>query len=112
MTANKELDFKSGHLFRTCYVVTNLVTSLQYNRIGCATILCHFGQTRSGSVATHFILLSSTATSSATGDYEIVRQHFGPNEKLPNRNEERTIYKPSFDAKNATIQCRISDEYF
>ena len=29
-------------------------------------MVCHFGQTRNGSMASHFILLSSTATSSAT----------------------------------------------
>ena len=62
------LDFKSEYLFRKCSVATNLVTSLEFNPIRCATMLCHFGETRNGSVAMHFILCGSTATSSATSD--------------------------------------------
>ena len=61
-----EREIKSSYLFRTCFVVTNLVTSLEFKPIRCATTLRHFGQTRTGYVATHFILLSSTAESSAT----------------------------------------------
>ena len=55
-----------------CYVATNLVTSLKLNSIRCATTLCHFGRTRNGYVATYFILLSSTAESSATSGYVVV----------------------------------------
>ena len=75
-----ELDFKSEYLFHTCSIATNLVTSLEFQPIRCATKLCQFGQTRNGSVATHFILLSNTATSSATGDYLAVLQRFGQKE--------------------------------
>ena len=39
-------DFKSEYLFRMCSVATNLVTSLEIERIHCATTLCHFGRTR------------------------------------------------------------------
>ena len=67
MTANIELDFKSEYLFRTCSVANNLVTSLELNPIHYTAMLCHSGQTLNGSVATHFILLSSTAMSSAAG---------------------------------------------
>ena len=69
----------------------------------CASVLCHLGQTRKGSVATHFILLSSTVTSSATGGYVVVPERFGQkeepasrNEEPASRNEERTRRKPSF----------------
>ena len=90
----KERDFKIDYLFRTCSVATNLVTSLDFNPIRCATMLCHFGQTRNGSVATHFILLSSTATSSATGGYVVVPERFGRNEEPTSKNKERTRNKP------------------
>ena len=54
---NRERYFKSKYLFRTCFVVTNQVTSLEIKPIRCATTLCRFGRTRSGYVATFFILL-------------------------------------------------------
>ena len=43
---NIERDFKSENLLRTCSVVSNMVTSLEFNSICFATMLCHFGQTR------------------------------------------------------------------
>ena len=43
-------------------------------------MLCQFGRTRNVYVATKFILLSSTAESSATSGYEAVREHFLQNE--------------------------------
>ena len=56
-----ERDFKSEYLFRMCSVVTNLVTSLEFQPIRCATTLCHFGWLRDdGYVATQFILFSGT----------------------------------------------------
>ena len=58
-------------------------------------MLCHFVQTRNVSLAFYFILLSSTATNSATGDYVGVRERFGQNEEPAGRNEERTNKKPS-----------------
>ena len=76
---NKESYCKSGYLFRKCSFTTILMTSLEYNPIRCATTLCHIGQTRNGSVVTHSILLSSTATSSATGGYVAVPERFGQN---------------------------------
>ena len=75
------LDFKTEHLFRTCSVATDLVTLLDFNSIGCGTMLCHVGQTRSGSVATHFIVRTSTAMSSSTGGYLVVSESFGQNEQ-------------------------------
>ena len=52
-----------------CSVVTNLVTSLEFQPIRCATTLFHFGRTRDVYVATRIILFSSTAEGSATSDY-------------------------------------------
>ena len=72
-----------------CSVVTNLVTSLEFKETRCATTLCHFGRTRNGYVATHFILLSSTAESSTTSGYIVVPERFGENEEPASRNEER-----------------------
>ena len=46
-----------------CSVVTNLVTSLEFQPIRCATTLFHFGRTRYVYVATRIILLSSTLNS-------------------------------------------------
>ena len=46
-------------------------------------MLCYEGQLRNVFVATHFILLSSTAMSSATGGYAVVPDR-------PNRNEDPT----------------------
>ena len=83
---NIERDLESEYLFRTCSVATNLVTSLEFNPIRCATMLCHFGQTRNGSIATHFILLSSTATISATGGYVDVPERYRQNEEPASRN--------------------------
>ena len=105
MTANTELDFKSEYVFRTRSVATNLVTSLESNPIRYATMLCHFDQTRNGSVATHFILLSSTATSSDTGGYVVVPERFGQNEEPVSSNEERTRKKPNFVPKSVFDRC-------
>ena len=59
-------------------------------------MLCHFGQTRNGSVAAHFFFfLSSTETSSATGDYVAVPERFRQDEETACENKERTSNKPS-----------------
>ena len=47
-----ERDFNSEYLFRMCSVVTNLARSLEFQPIRCATMLCHFGRTGNGYVAT------------------------------------------------------------
>ena len=73
INTNKELDFISEYLFRTCSVATNLVTSLDYNPIHSATTICQFGSTRNGLIANRFILNSSTARC----DYVAVPEHFG-----------------------------------
>ena len=79
LTANiTERDFKSEYLFRIRSVATNLVTSLEFRPIRCATRLCHFERTRNGYVATHFILLSSC--------YVVVPERSGQNEGPPSRN--------------------------
>ena len=97
MTKNTALDFQFEYLFRTCSATTNLVRSLKFNLIRCATMLCIFGQLRNGSVVIHFLLCGSNATSTATGDYVAVPERFGQNEV--GSNEERTINSPVFFPK-------------
>ena len=53
-------------------------------------LCCNAGQLRNGSVATQFILLSSTTTSSATGGYVDVPEPSSRNEKPTLRREEQT----------------------
>ena len=53
-------------------------------------------QLRKGSVATHFILLSSTTASSARGGYVAVPERPSGNEEPISRNEEQTRNAPSF----------------
>ena len=89
----------SEYLFRTRSVNTDLVTSLEIQPIRCAFRLCQFGQKRNGYVATYFILLTSTAVSSATSGYVAVPGSFGQNEEPACSNEERTTKKPSFVPK-------------
>ena len=96
-----ERDFKTEYLFRTCSVATNLVTSLEFNPVPCATMLCHFGQRGNGSVATHFIHFGSTAKNSATGEYAAPPERIVQNEEPPCGNEKRTRIKTSF-APNST----------
>ena len=87
MTAKKQLDFKSENFFPKFSVTTNLVTSVKFNPIHCATIICHFGLTWKGSEANLFILLSRTVTNSAKGGYVVVLEHFAQNDELPRRKE-------------------------
>ena len=79
-----------------CSVVTGLLTSLEFQQIHCATMLCHFGRTRNGYVATRFILLTSTGKSSATTSYVVAPERFGQNAEPSGRKFERTRKKPSF----------------
>ena len=95
LTIRKELDFKSNYLFRMCSVVTNLVTSLEFQPIRCATTLFHFGRTRNGYVVNRTILLSSTAESSATSGYVVAPERSGQIEAWASRNVERARKKPS-----------------
>ena len=48
-----------------------------------------FGRKRNGYVATHFILLSGSAESSATSGYVVLPERFGQNEEPASRKEER-----------------------
>ena len=98
-TKSTQLDIKSEYLFRACSVLTNLVTSLEYNPIRCATMLCYFGQTRNSYVALFFNLHGSIATSKAADDYVGVWDHFGQNGEPAGRKEERTRKKPSLFPK-------------
>ena len=86
-------------LLRTRSVATDLVTSQKFQPIRCAFMLCQFGRTRNVYVATRFILLSSTAESSATGGYLGVPEHFLQNDEPACINEQRTRKKPSFVPK-------------
>ena len=84
-----ELDFKSEYLFCMCSVITNLVTSLEFNPIRCATTLRHFRRTQKGSAATQSTLFSSTAKNSATSGYVVIPERFGQNEEPACKDEER-----------------------
>ena len=84
---------------RTRSVATDLVTSQKFQPIRFAFMLCQFGRTRNVYVATRFILLSSTAESSATSGYVAVPEHFLQNEEPACINEEQTKEKPSFAPK-------------
>ena len=86
-------------MFRTRSVATDLVTSLEIQPIRCAIMLCQFGRSRNVYVATRFILLSSTAESSATSGYVAVPGHFLQNEEPSVNNEERTRKEPNFVPK-------------
>ena len=86
-------------LLRTRYVATDLVTSQNFKPIRCAFMLCEFGWTRNVYVATRFILLSSTAESSATSGHVAVPEQFLQNDKLSVNNVERARKKPSFVPK-------------
>ena len=83
-----------------CSVVTNLVTSLEFQPIRCATMLCHPGRTRNGYVATRFILLSSTAENSATSRNVVVPEGIG-------QNEERAWKKHSFVPSSGFNRCSM-----
>ena len=95
LTIRTELDFKNEYLFRMCSVVTNLVMSLEFQPMRCATMLLHFGRTRNVYVATRIILLSSTAESSATSGYVVATERTGQSEARAGRNVERAKKKPS-----------------
>ena len=99
--------FKSEYLFRMCSVVTNLVTSLEFKPTHCFTTLCHFGWTRNGYVATHFILLNSTAEKSATSGYVDVSERFLQNEAPAIRIEEQTRKKPNFVPSSVFNRCNM-----
>ena len=94
-------------MFRTRSVATDLVTSLKFRPIRCAVMLCQFGQTRNAYVATLFILLSSTAASSAASGYVVVPEHFGQNEEPACGNKERTRKKHSFVPKKVLIDALV-----
>ena len=70
-------------------------------------MLCQFGRKWNAYVATLFILLSSTAASSATSGHVVVSENFGQNEEPACSNEERTWKKPSFVRKVKLIDALI-----
>ena len=102
-----ERDLKSKYLFRTCSVATNLVTSLVFNPIRFAIMMCHFGRKRSSYVTIPFILPGCSTTRSATGDYVAVLECFGQNEEPASRNEEWTRKKLSFVPSSGFSRCNM-----
>ena len=94
-------------MFRVRSVATDLVTSLEIQPICCAFMLCQFGRTRNGYVATYFVLLSSAAASSNTSGNVVVPEHFGQNEEPTVSNEERTKKKSSFVPKVDLIDAIV-----
>ena len=91
-------------------VVINLVTSLEFQPIRCATTLFHFGRTRNVYVATRIILLSSTAESSATSGYVVATERSGQSEAWASRNVERARKKPSFVPNSGLIDTACKHE--
>ena len=112
LTIRTELDTKSQYLFRMCSVVTNLVTSLKFQPIRCATTLFHFGRTRNVYVATRIILLSSTAESSATSGYVVATERSGQSEDWAGRNVERARKRPSSFPTVDLIDAACKHELF
>ena len=72
-----------------CSVLTNLVTSLEFQPNRCATTLFQFGRTRNVYVATRIILFSSIAEGSAASGYVAATERSGQSEALAGRNVER-----------------------
>ena len=72
-----------------CSVVTNLVTSLEFQPIRCATTLLHFRRKRNVYVATRIIFLISTAESGAASGSVVATERSGQNEAWANRNVEK-----------------------
>ena len=72
-----------------CSVVTNLVTSPDFQPTRRATTLFHFGRTRNVYVATRIILRSSTAEGSATSGYVAATERSVQNEAWAGKNVER-----------------------
>ena len=75
-----------------CSIVTNLVRSLEFQPIRCATTLFHFWRTQNVHVATRIILLSSTAEDSATSGYVAATEHSGQSEAWAGRNVEQARF--------------------
>ena len=107
LTIRTKLDFKSEYLFRMCSVVPNLVTSLEFLPIRCATTLFDFGRTLNDYLATKINFLSSTAESSATSSYVDAPERPGQSEARASRNVERAIEKPSFVPNSRFNRCSM-----
>ena len=92
-----------------CSVVTNMVTSLEFQPIRCATMLFHYGRTRNVYVATRIILFSSTAESSATSGYIVATERSGQSEEWASRNVKRN--KPSLFPTVVLIDVACNHEF-
>ena len=95
-----------------CSAVTNLVTSLEFQPIHCATTPFHLERTRNVYVATRIILLSSTAESSATSGYVSTTERSGQSEAWASRNVERAKKKPSFVPNSGLIDAPCNRNLF
>ena len=91
-----------------CSVATNLVKSIEIEPIRRATMQCLFRRTQNCHVASHFILLSSTANSSGTGGYIVTRECFSQNEEPARTKEERAREKPSFVPSSGFNRCIVN----
>ena len=95
-----------------CSVVTNLVTSLEFQPIRCATTLFYFGRTRNVYVATRIILFSSTAESNTTSGYVVATERSGQSEAWAGRNVEQARKKPSSFPSVGLIDAACKHEPF
>ena len=90
---------------RTRSAATDPVTSVEFQPIRCAIMLCHFGQKRNSYVTTQSILLSGTTDSSATSGYVVVPECFVQNEELAGSNEERTMKEFGLSFRSGHNRC-------
>ena len=79
----------------------------QFQPIRCATMLCQFGRTRNGYVATRFILFSSTAESSAASGYVVVPEPSGQSEAWAGKIVERARKKSSIVPNSEFNRCSM-----
>ena len=92
LTIRTELDFKSEYLFRMCSVVTNLVTSLEFQPIRCGTTPFHFGRTRNV--------------------YVVATERSGQSGAWASRNVERARKNPSFVPNSGLIDAACNMKLF
>ena len=112
LTIRTELDFKSEYLFRMCSVVTNLVTSLEFQSNRRATTLFHFGRSGDVYVATRIFLLNSTAEGSATNGYVAATERSCQSQAWAGRNVEGLGKTPSLFQTVVLINAACNNESF
>ena len=99
MTENIEFDFKNEYLLRASTVATNLLTSLEFHPIRCATML--FFWTNTERFRSHSFHCSQQQC-------DVVLERFGQSEEPAGRSDQKTRKKPKFFPKSGFKQCSSS----